>query len=471
MVLFVGGFIAGCAPHKENYIYRPAFVERIPPAIPKRIYPMKEDMDDVLCRLTLQDAIKIALKYNPDIEVTLTRIRQAEAAIGEVDAEFLPVLTTTTAYVYADAPSVYLFKKIDEREFNPNTNFNYPGTISNFETDFTLQGNVYKGGISLLNRWKAEKGESLKYIDHLSLKNVLTATVIEAYYNSLALDEAIKVAEASANKIHKQLEIAQARFEEGALMKSDLLFLEVRFAEAQEEVVKARNSFRMAIASLANLLGKDADVEIEVVPENEDWIALPENYESALALALRVRPELLAARKRVEIASVDVDMVKREFLPKIDAFGKVYWDDPHLQYSGKRTNWETGGEISWSIFEGGKRYYSLSKAREILKEMLEEDRKTTLSVQLSIKRAYLNYESSQARLEAVEMAVRYAEENLRIVTEQYLEGERSVTEYLDAELAEMKNFLREIQAFYEIKKSQAAIAMSAGLFSLEGDDQ
>jgi outer membrane protein TolC len=99
-------------------------------------------------------------------------------------------------------------------------------------------------------------------------------------------------------------------------------------------------------------------------------------------------------------------------------------------------------------------------------EMLAQDRKITLSVQLDVKQSYLNYESAQARLITANKALQHSEENLRTVKEQYLESTRSVTDYLSAQMAYTTSILSKIQAIYDIKKAKAAIARSVGLFAL-----
>lgn len=457
-----------CLPQPENFRYgQVADMPHCPLAIKKQVY--KETKIEQ--QITLQQALKIALACNPNVEEVLARIRQAEATIKEVDADFLPVISTSTNYVYSNAPSVYLFKKIDERMFNPNTNFNYPGIVSNYETDITCAANIYHGGQTLLNRWKAETGKSLRFIDCLALRNALNKDVIYAYYNCLALIDVAAVMKASEKMIAKELDIAKSRFDEGALKRSDVLFLEVRLAESREEIIRAENSLKLAVASLANLLGGNADTEIEVVKEDKDWIPLPADYESALELALNLRPELLSARKRVEIAAIDIEIAKREFLPRVDAFGKVYWDDPGLEYSGRRTNWVTGIGLSWSLYEGGKRYFSVQKSKATLQELLARDSKTTLSVQLDIKQAYLNFESSKVRLGVAKKAIEHAKENLREVKEQYLEGARSITDYLEAEIMYRNSLLRDTQASYDLKKAEAEIARSVGIFSLAFEDE
>ncbi|MBC2696223.1 MAG: TolC family protein [Desulfobacteraceae bacterium] len=84
--------------------------------------------------VSLNDAIQIALANNPDNKIAVARIKQAEAMIEKADANFFPSIGFYTEYSQGDAPSRYLFKKIDQRLLPANTDFNSPGWYENFLT-------------------------------------------------------------------------------------------------------------------------------------------------------------------------------------------------------------------------------------------------------------------------------------------------------------------------------------------------
>lgn len=456
--------LPGCSiPQKKSFEYCEV-IRQFPSHKVLHIKELEhESSTENLGAISLREAIDISICNQPDIEIALSRIQQAEAAIGEANAAFMPVLMTQTSFLVADAPSAYLFKMIDARTFNPQVNFNYPGSFTNFETDLGLSMQLFRGGRNILNRWKAEKGASLKQLDYLTVQNALIASVIDTYYSSLAFREALEVVRASQETVSKELEIAKIRFDEGAILKSDVLLLQVRLAETEEEVIQSNNAYKLSLASLSNLLGGHADTAIEVVSDQDFLIPQPENYDSAIAMAMCCRPELLSARKQVEVAGIDVSIKKRAFLPEVDLHGRVYWDDEYMHYYGDRTNWIGAVDFKWNLYEGGRKQYALKKSCSLLKEMLAFDRKMALSIQLDVKQAYLNLEHAVSRISTAEVAVQRAEISLKEITEQYQEGVRTITDYLEAELMLTKAHLRKIHALYDYKKSQAEVARSVGL--------
>ncbi|HDL07121.1 MAG TPA: TolC family protein, partial [Desulfobacteraceae bacterium] len=142
--------------------------------------------------VSILDAIRIAVYNNPDIDIAISRIRQSEAAIDEANAVFWPALSFYTEYTKADSPSTYFFKKIDQRRFGTGIDFNDPGNIENFEMGFSARYNIYKGGRDILKKRIVETGLEVDRLDRQTVENALVASVIHAYYNTLAALDFIK---------------------------------------------------------------------------------------------------------------------------------------------------------------------------------------------------------------------------------------------------------------------------------------
>ncbi|MDK1045993.1 MAG: TolC family protein [Anaerolineales bacterium] len=460
--------LSGCALPRDQYRYEEV-IRRVPPMLHLDTAATvkgktKPDLSFSQHPLTLEESIRVALTNNPDIQIALSRIRQAEATLAEASAAFLPVLDANTGYLRADAPSSFLFKTIDARSFVPGTNFNNPGNFGNFETGLTLRYNLYNGGQDLLRRRMAQTGKTMRELDLQETRNTLAASVIHAYYDIRTAEEFVRTAEASTKTIRAQLGETRAQWENGKALKSDVLSLEVRLEEAQERTIRAENSTKLAVAALANLLGGNADTPIKL--SQEDWTVgkLPDDYNSALAEALAKRPELLRGRKMVENTALGLASARRSYLPRVDLSARVYWDDPNFSYDGDKTNWVTGVTLSWNLFEGGSRAARVARARAVLDEMLHADRKAALAVQLDVKTAYLRIAEARAREKVAESSVARALEMLSLVRKQFDGGTTTVTRYLQAELMLTRARMRNTNAIYDLKKSLADAARAVGWF-------
>ncbi len=416
--------------------------------------------------LALPQAVGLALRNNPDREMALFRIRQAEAMVDQALAPFYPLLSLGGEYLRGDAPSAYLFRTIDQRALAANTDFNRPGSFQNYELGLTGRMNLFNGGGDLLRRRLAETGLTLSQLDRQGLDNALVASVAKAFYNCLATADFITVAEQSAETVSAELKVMRVRYEAGGVLKSDVLSLEVRLAQARESLVTTRNQHRLALAALANLMGGDLDAVFTPTAGEGLGVTLPAEYREGLGLALEARPELKKARRQVEQAHLGLKAAQSEYWPRLDAQARLYLDgEEPSDLRGDKANWTAGLLANWDLFSGFATQAGERKAAAQLGEMLAADRKTAQMVQLDVKSAYLNQAEAAARREVSQAAVGQAEESLRLVRRQYEGGAADITRYLDAELALTRARIQAIAARHDCAKAQADLGRALGLFA------
>lgn len=415
--------------------------------------------------ITLDQAVRIALQDNPDVDMAVARIRQAHAVIDEANAAFWPMISVYGEYLQGDAPSSYLFKTIDQRMLPPGVDFNDPGWFENYEVGLQARMNLFRGGRDLLRRRMAETGLRLHELDRRSIENSLVESVIHAYFQCLAASDYVKIAKHSVGTVEEQRRVVEVRYRAGGALRSDLLSLEVRVAQAKEELVRARNNHALSIVALAILLSFDPDTPLLLEERQEILRPFPEDYASGLAQALADRPELKKVRHQVVQSYMALDMARSEYLPTLEAHAKFYMDDPDAGFNTSRDNWIAGIILNWDIFTGLGTRAKADQARGALEEMLAQDRKTTQAVQLDVKAAYLGLAEAKARLEVTRASVAQAEESLALVRKEYEGGSATITRYLEAELALNRARIQARSAYYDKEKSLASIGRGIGYWA------
>ncbi|MBW1834722.1 MAG: TolC family protein, partial [Deltaproteobacteria bacterium] len=289
--------------------------------------------------VSLNDTIQIALANNPDNKIAIARIKQAEAMIEKANANFFPFLGFYTEYSQGDAPSGYLFKKIDQRLLPANTDFNSPGWYENYETGIKAGINIFNGGRDILNKKIAETDFSISQIDRKSVENSLIASVIHTYYNALAAKEYIKITRDSVSTVKSQLRLMNVRFRAGGVLKSDILSLEVRLAQAREDVLLSENRLKTTLTAFAGILGVSPETEIRLKKIESREIPLPNEYIAGVAYALENRSEVNKIKERIKQSRMALDLSRAEYLPRVDLQSKYYVDDPEMAYNDSRDNW------------------------------------------------------------------------------------------------------------------------------------
>jgi len=414
--------------------------------------------------MSVIDAVRIALRSNPDLEAAAHRIARTDAGLAEARSVFWPVLSADFGYLVGEAPSAYLFKTIDARRLRPGTDFNDPGRFDNFELGGTVAWNLFRGGARIHETRVAQAERALGVHDRAMLENRLISAVIQGYYDILAADEFAATAEASVRTVGSQLDEVRKLFAGGATgtRKADVLALEVRLAEARERELRARNACSLASAALANLMGLAPDRELRL--SGDEWRPrpLPDSYEAAVAEAMARRPELASARSAAERADFAKRAEKAAFLPRVDLVGRGWWDDPDLKYEAGHVNWTIGATLSWEIFRGGATSARVQRAKAAVGEMRALDRKAALDVELDVRSAFLRLEEARARLDVAERSVDQAEESLDLTRKLYEGGAATITRYLEAELALTSARMRATQGRFDVKKASADLGRAMG---------
>jgi outer membrane protein TolC len=162
-----------------------------------------------------------------------------------------------------------------------------------------------------------------------------------------------------------------------------------------------------------------------------------------------------------------LDMAGAGYLPSVDLYGKLYFDDPHLSYDWDRKNWTAAVLLNWEFFSGFITRAEQRKASATLDEMMAVDRKSVLNVKLEVKTAYLNLEAARTRLAVARQSVASAEESLKLVKLQYEGGSATITRYLEAELDRNRAKMRATTAFYDQEKALYEIGRAIGYWHAE----
>ncbi|MBI9077532.1 MAG: TolC family protein [Desulfatibacillum sp.] len=463
----------GCAqPQWENRYDYDTIVSRINISTPAPAKDHKvQAAPTELGQITLPEAMNLALENNPDTDMALARISQSEAMIDQARASFWPVVSLYGSYSQGDAPSGYLFSTIDQRLLPPNTNFNDPGWFENYEVGAKVGLNLFNGGRDWLNWHMANTGLSIRQLDKQAVSNGLASSVISAWYDCLAAEDFTEIARESVGTVESELKLMQVRYDAGGVLKSDVLSLDVRLAQAREDLVRAQSNRSLSMAALANLMGLNPDAAFELNKQDNPALDLPADYQAGAVIALAKRPELKMARLAVVNSAMGVDMAKSHYLPTADAQAKYYLDDPNASFDNDRDNWTAGVIINWNAFTGGRVSSGVRQARGVQDEMLAADQKATQNVLLDLKTAYLNLASAQARNQVTAAAVAQARESLRLVKMQFEGGSATVTRYLDAELAFNSARMRASSALFDSEKAAASVGRALGFWvSWEGKD-
>ena len=420
--------------------------------------------------LGVHEAVALALARNPDLASASARVEAAAAALAQSEATLWPRLSADLTVLRSNAPSTYHFKTIDAPELEPGTDFNDPGTISNTEAGLSLGWNLYNGGRDQLAIWAAEVVQAGGRAQRAAVENALVAGVVAACLDVRAAGELALADEASVRTVEAEVEELSTRLAGGAALRSDLLSLEVRLAEARERKLRTELGLRLALATLRSLLALAPDQPLELSDEPFESGPPPSSLAEARAEAFLERPELEAARRAIERARLDEAAAERSWWPRLDVLARVWGGTNDLSLDLNDANATLMLSLGFDVFDGGARSAALDGARAALREVREADRRALIDVALDVEASWLRLEEARARLDVASQAVGASEETLQLVEQQFRGGSATVTRYLEAEAARTQARTALIRARLDLDRTQVDLARAVGRLGTDALD-
>lgn len=254
----------------------------------------------------LNSLVAQALRDSPDMQVASARTHQATAAARSANAARMPTLdangdVTRSRLSRSHDPSGQGGRYSTERDLN--LTFNYT---------FDLWGGQRAA-------WEAALGEArAAEVDGQAARLTLAGDVARAYSNLGHAFQVRDLSQEDLQRTRKMLDLSKRRLAAGIDSHYQLQQTESLEASAQEQLIDAEKQLNSARIALAVLLGKGPDRGQEITRPNRlapGAVALPSTLPADL---LGRRPDVVAARWRVEAASKNIAAAKTRFYPNLN---------------------------------------------------------------------------------------------------------------------------------------------------------
>jgi outer membrane protein TolC len=408
----------------------------------------------------LERALEQALAHNPDAQLARYRITAAQAGVDQANAAFWPRVELQSSYTRTDNPMMVFGSILNQRAFSSSLNFNDVPDVDDWNARGVVTMPLYAGGRNQAARAAAQANAAAARQDDAAVRNALGFEVARSFHTVLKTRAFIRAAEAAVSSFQTNVTIAGKRLEGGTLLRTDLLDLEVRLAQAREDLVRARNANALAKRALRNLLGIEAG-DFEIVDSAPSPVAPVSGDFSS-------RAELAAVRHRERIAEAQLRGAKAGYLPRISAFGSLDYDYGPKRESG-RASYTAGGLVQWNIWDGKLARAKAREAQANLECAQEEQRKVRLAISLEVEQARLELTAANESLSVSKEAVSKALESARSTQTRFQQGAALATQLMDAETALLRARVGRAEAEAEQRIALAALRKAVGLPQLESN--
>ncbi|MEM7727687.1 MAG: TolC family protein [Pseudomonadota bacterium] len=397
-------------------------------------------------------SIRYALEHSFAIQQAQERIREQDGLILEVKSVVLPRATVNAST-----------STIDEDLLQPETNEN------SWAVGIQVRQALYSGGgLSAAIRAQDAVREAALY----DLQTVIEQVVLDVkirYYDVLLARESIEVQEENIVLLNDQLTNARNRFEAGSVSRFDVLQAEVTVANARPALIRARNSYRIALDEFRRAIGyQNTDRQnVAKVPEFlGELFYEPIEYEliDALNTALSKRPEINQLDFIIDAQESAVDNARSGYRPNVDLVAGYDFrsDTDFASLREYLHGWNIGLQASWAVWDGRATRGRVVQARSQLRQAELQVDETKLAIEVEVRRAISSLQEAEELVEAATKVVEQAEEALRLADARYSAGAGTQLNVLSARFALTDARTNQLQANYSHLIAVANFERSVG---------
>jgi outer membrane protein len=397
---------------------------------------------------SLEQAVTLAHRQNPDIAIARKKLEAARGGVIEARSGYLPSVVSSGIY-----------RNRQQQESTRLRSNDYNASVR------VLQ-NIYTGGAvssaTAIARLKHEKQER----ELQAVIDRVTMEVRSTFYELLFNRAKVKVREQALDVFRGELQTQKERLSAGTVGQLNVRRAEVALANEEAELINAQTQVRLSFLRLGELLGLDSRADpfaFEVAGQLQYQPRHPDLNE-CLARAALNRPEIKSGQLDIAIEEQQLKLDRSELRPRVEAFSgyEVYNErDPDL---GREFNhgYVVGVNAQWNLFDGWatKGRVTATKARrEAAQQALEA---TKLSVESEVRSAILDLRQSDRVLEAETKNVQTADESLEIATGNLAAGLGTQLDVLQAAADVTRTRSTRLGAIYLHNVALARLARACG---------
>lgn len=404
---------------------------------------------------TLDGAVRRALADNPDARIATSRLAAAQAALLQAGAAFQPQVRIESSYVGTDRPvSVFGFA-LNQESFSPALNFNNVPAADNWNARGLLTVPLYAGGRNVAGREAARAGLAAAGHDAEAVRRLLAFDVARTFHLVGKTRSLIEAAEGAVKSFETNTALAEKRFAAGTALKVDLLDMQVRLAQAREDLVRTGNANALARRALGNLLGLDNETPVDIAATRTD-------SGTPSADDRQERPEIRAAMEQARAASAEIRRARSGWAPSVNAFASVD-HDRGAEFDGAGSSYTVGVMFQWSLWDGNLTRGKVREAEATRAMADEQTRKLKLAIDLEIEQARLAVKDADERLKVTVKTIAAAAESAQLTRDRFDKGLALTSQLIDAETTLTAARIRRAEAEADRRIAVAALRHALGL--------
>ncbi len=410
--------------------------------------------------ITLEEGIQIGLQNSKTLHSSKMKVLSAEANLSAINTLQLPSLSLNASYTHLSPVNPFAVP-------TPFGVFTIsPSILDNYNLKLSLQQPLFTG-FKLSSSSKIAEDNSLAAKQQYTQdEQNLILNIKNAYWGLFSAEKLKKAVDDNFLQVKAHLADIQNFFKQGLSTKNDVLKVEVQLSEIELQQIDAKNSVKIAIVNLDNVIGLPLSSDLQI-PQN---VSVSDNNEYDLTElikeAIQNRPDLKAMEYQVEASKTGIALAQSNWYPQIYLTGNYYYSKPNQRILPSRNQfdatWDVGIGLSFNIWNWGATKDQTDQAEAQYEQSNDGLKSMQDAITLEVTQDYYNMIKAKEKILVAEQTVSQAEENYRVTDDKFKQGLTLNSELLDAETALLQAKTNQIQSLADYELAVARIQRSIG---------
>ncbi|CAM2172585.1 RND transporter [Burkholderia latens] len=364
--------------------------------------------------------VDAALARNFDIRAAAARVAQAQALLGMRDAALAPVVRIDPSFSRSRVSGT-VDNALPKRTMH---NWSVPVTAS-YEVDLwgRLRGDADVGAQNVLQA----------AADRDAVRLRIASEVAADYLTLRFVDDDLATLARAIGLRRTALDVIAARVRAGAASDLDALRASADLDTAHADLAESRRLRENLVDAIAVLTGVSPtafDLGTRAVP-----VRVPDVPAGLPSTLLAQRPDVFAAARRADAASLELGIARTAWLPSLTltADGGFATRDLRTFLDRNSSLWSLGANVALTLFDGGKRDAAVAAARAGMDVADANYRATAIAALRDVQDALNDIAAQNERILRYDSAARATDAAARLSLSRYAHGYVSYLEVIDAD--------------------------------------
>lgn len=417
-----------------------------------------QDSGQVL-KLTLEDAVRIAISENPTIKVSEQQIELKKISKDEAWQSLLPSADLSGTIQYTVLAAVM---KLNDMEFKMGKD-----NTSTWNGQFQISLPIFAPTVyATMNLTKSDLENAVE--QSRSSRLDLVNQVTKAYYQVILAQDSYDVLCKSFEQAQKNFDLVNSMYELGGTSEYDKISAEVQVRSMNPSVIQARNAVSMAKLQLLVLMGISADTEISIEGSLEDYeeqLYVESLDESGYSLDNNTNMRQLELSGTMLNQTLRVQ--KMNFLPTLAlsgsySFQSMYNEDWNIGNYAWAKSSNVVLSMSVPVFRMGN-FTKLRSTRLQISQLAENRDYTERQLGMQVRNYRDNMSANAEQVASNREAIQQAEKGREIASKRYEIGKGTILELNNSEVSLTQAKLTYSQSIYNYLAAKADLDKVLGV--------